>query len=93
MVAAKWQPMDTAPKDGTEVLAVCGGSPTIAWYSEQEDDGPEHMGMDAGWWDALMGAMPGRSFGAEDSRHNPVLQPTAWMPMPTVSEELIFNED
>lgn len=79
-----WQPIDTAPKDGTEVfLYVPGDSlhPTAGryktreYFSEEYDD-PDYQ--EEGWY---------WSFGYPSDFHQEVLTPTHWMPLPEPPEE------
>lgn len=74
-----WQPINTAPKDGTAVLAACPACPAASnifiaawrtWYSEAL------RGDVTGWW----------SNGAKNA-YQPnqlILHPTHWMHLPTL---------
>lgn len=69
-----WQPIETAPRDGTEVL-VCrryedGHAEYAVAYCYEDDDGWRDIG-DIGW-----AGMQG----------GPDNQPTHWMPLPTPPE-------
>ena len=77
--AMAWQPIDTAPKDGTHVfLYVPGDSlyPTVGHYDTREYFLKEYGDadyMDEGWrW----------SYGYPADFHEDVLEPTHWMPLP-----------
>lgn len=74
-----WQPIDTAPKDGTNVIVTNGVSVAQGWWEHQEPyirekrdmegryiDQDEHDGYD-GWLDCEGGMQP---------------DPTHWMPLP-----------
>ena len=78
----KWQPIETAPKDGTPVLIWTPEGHDIASYSPREDDGQQSMGHDAGWWGCLTPADPGRHMGNPDYYREAECQPTHWMPLP-----------
>ena len=87
-----WQPIDTAPKDGTRVLLGCmqdvehDAVSTCGSWSDAEEDGPDVMGHDAGFWDVDYGVFqPGRSFGQVGHRYKG-RQPTHWMPLPASPE-------
>lgn len=67
-----WQPIQTAPKDGTEVIVADpeNGMVTSAyWYARNDRVAP-----DDGWWDNL----PDR--GAYTAHI--CFEPTCWMPLP-----------
>lgn len=68
----EWQPIETAPLDGTEVLLglVMATSWVVrnGWYDDPEDGTP------AGWWGA-------NSCTSESLLHGPY-EPTCWMPLP-----------
>jgi hypothetical protein len=84
-----WQPIETAPKDGTEVLlgrlAVDSDdwdASTLGWWIEAEEDGPDSMGHNAGFVDYAFSTFhPSRDFGSESHRYE-ALKPTHWMPLP-----------
>jgi hypothetical protein len=68
-----WQPIETAPKDGTPILVADAKSVEVGvWQEETEDDTECGVvtipGFDAGWWGSEW--QPGGK------------QPTHWMPMP-----------
>jgi len=67
----KWQPIETAPKDGTAILLWC-----------PPDDGWESF-IVQGWYES--GIYDRRFYNAVDE--NPLMpQPTHWMPLPTSPE-------
>jgi hypothetical protein len=67
----EWQPIETAPKDGTEVLifdanakkGYVGDTPNVAYWDDSRE---------AGWWG---------SYETEQTRPH---TPTHWMPLPSV---------
>jgi hypothetical protein len=67
-----WQPIDTAPKDGTDILVACGpnGDPMfgVAYWA---------FGAWRLWWDV---EKPG-------TIANPHTWPTLWAPLPTLPEQ------
>ncbi len=75
----EWQPIETAPKDGTKVLVYVRGDslyPTAASYKsaayfEKEYGDPDYM--EEGWYWA---------FGYPSDFHEEVIEPTHWMPLP-----------
>ncbi len=66
-----WQPIETAPKDGTKLLATDGCFQiVVCWgvYELQDEDSPHYKDGDAGWrsaWD-----------------HGPVDDLTDWQRLP-----------
>ena len=84
-----WQPIETAPKDGTPILlarAVEDGDEytvvTLGWWIEGYDDGPDDMGHDDGFTDYRFDTFrPGRSIGNPAYMYE-AKQPTHWMPLP-----------
>lgn len=65
-----WQPIETAPKDGTRVLAIWGkhGTQIIYWYSWEER--PEYLVKAGACWKP------------ENQRCPINATPTHWMPLP-----------
>lgn len=83
-VGAEWRPIETAPKDGTEVLIWNSEGHEIAHWIDREEDGPDQPGHDAGWLGTF--AFPGRSWGLR-LRSEPQGQARAWMPLPAAPAE------
>lgn len=90
----KWQPIETAPKDGTLILlgqpeGDDGEIPAISTpgrWIEGYEDGVDYMGHDSGFMDVEFQQFScPRSFGAEKYRREG-RQPTHWMPLPKPPE-------
>lgn len=88
----QWQPIDTAPKDGTMVMLGREESEDQAaislpgYWLEGMSDAPDEMGFDAGFTDVNFQVFRGgRSWGVESYRY-PAFQPTRWMPFPKAPE-------
>jgi len=86
MQHAEWQPIDTAPRDGREVLGWGPNGIEIVLWEGRQEDGPDQPGHDGGWFGTY--AFPGRTreagFGGADHWiSGPLGQPTHWMPLPT----------
>lgn len=67
-----WQPIETAPKDGTDILVTVGTGGrchVVAWLDEHGEPSAEY-----GWWRV------------DDNKHGPYslrgASPTHWMPLP-----------
>lgn len=73
-----WQPIETAPRDGTVILFLTEESRVESgcWVDA------EILGSDAGWLSGSGWTMPGRSFGDPRHHHPPIDPPTHWMPLP-----------
>lgn len=69
-----WQPIETAPRDGTRVLAIWGkhGTQIIYWYSWEER--PEYLVKAGACWKP------------ENQRCPINATPTHWMPLPPPPE-------
>ena len=78
----KWQPIETAPKDGSQVLVWCDEGIDFGYYSKGEPDGVDSMGHDAGWWGIHQPIDPGRHMGNPEYFREAENQPWAWMPLP-----------
>lgn len=85
----KWQPMSTYHPRFGDVLVWCDEGYDISRFSEAEDDGPDSMGHDAGWWGVHQPMDPGRSIGNPEYFRPPQNQPWAWAPL----LEPPFDED
>lgn len=80
----EWQPIETAPKDGTEVLVWCSKCALVpiamsyssAAYFELEYGDPEYM--EEGWY---------MSWSYPVDPPEVTWQPTHWMPLPPPPQE------
>lgn len=87
----QWLPIDTAPKDGTDIL-VCYEMATvpivhIAHYDSDEHDMWEYQGSKSkedavGWWSFVQNSVSQHKLCKEDYN-----APTHWMPLPPWPEE------
>lgn len=77
MHKATWQPISTAPKDGTKILISEGGELYAAWWDDKfnttvfKNGGIKHRGA---WTDGAV-----LSFGYEETKS---YKPTHWTPLP-----------
>jgi hypothetical protein len=75
--ADRWQPIETAPRDGTSIL-VAGG--TITWHGPGTTvtlEEVSHVNWDgAGWW-----------VGNDEDGEHISCEPTHWMPLPQKPKE------
>ena len=79
-----WMPISSAPKDGTKILAFNSEGLEIVEWKDDEHDGIDGPGSDAGWIGVY--AWPGRT--AKDHYASyPQGQPTYWMPLPAEPED------
>ena len=85
-----WQPIETAPKDGTRIWVYGNGVHDVASWSDGKDHEPDELGIaddgwDAGWVSYHGWFFPGASFGPEEHQRDGT-QPTHWMPLPPTPE-------
>jgi len=74
---SKWQPIETAPKDGTPILACCGG------YDEEHSRGSWPMTV---YYGTYHPNSPGKKEWRDHSGHKrPYLE--YWMPLPPTPED------
>lgn len=94
---SKWQPIETAPKDGTPVDLWCvnevdairiedGSHPVGVRLTDCWWEGEWMRLMDDGYWDPVEGE-PGGAYGL------PPWTPTHWMPLPEPPATLTRKED
>ena len=69
----EWQPIETAPKDGTEILVWAGSCVVVSWRRLNGIGYPREA------WRLVHGAY---SSGDEGDWSNEVEHPTHWMPLP-----------
>lgn len=78
----KWQPIETAPKDGTEIIV--GMDMATVWvvhvaFWVQVDEDMKLMGdwsdSDTGWWSYIRGSVT-------QEKLEGIYEPTHWMPLP-----------
>lgn len=88
---AVWLPIETAPRDCSLIMLGRaedeendrGAISTPGRWYEEDHDGPDNMGHDAGFMDDEFQQFAwGRSFG-NSAYKNGGFQPTHWMPLPT----------
>lgn len=81
-VVPAWQPIETAPKDGTEILVIEPHGQAVAHWDESEggewDHGLQRLVGGGQWVDGTVG-----DWGCQEYRW---LQPTHWMPLPAAPE-------
>ncbi len=91
----EWQPIETAPRDGTEALLRTPCGIAIGVWEDREDDCPDQPGHDAGWYangyscDPVMwGRTESAGFIGPGYIYQPQNQPTHWMPLPKPPQEV-----
>lgn len=75
-----WQPIETAPKDGTHILAFMEGAVIEAWWEDMSYGEPDRAGM--GEWECPR--LSSHGCGCCCSTND---WPTHWMPLPTPPTE------
>jgi len=73
-VSAGWQPIESAPKDGIEIIGYCHGDIRICSWEELNNPVAKHWGIDGTWHRRNIRSgkeLMGGSF-----------SPTHWMPLP-----------
>ena len=83
----EWKTIDSAPKDGDQIICWTPEGVDVCWYEETDGDGPQTKGSDSGWFGFLHGTYPGRSFGNPKFFYEASNQPTHWQPLPQPPEE------
>lgn len=84
-----WQPIETAPKDRTEVRLYTPNGEVLGAWEEHEDDAPDQPGHDAGWYGIGYNGDPviwGRTkeagfVGVNSYFYEAQNQPTHWQPI------------
>ncbi len=71
----EWQPIETAPKDGTHILLFIESKIIEGWWEKREYDGPWPMVLEL--WKTIWLSEHGCGCCAEDND-----DPTHWMPLP-----------
>jgi hypothetical protein len=66
-----WQPIETAPKDGTNIILLLRGWPTVGWYTDIKHYVHGKLSYEHSGW-----KIPWGSFGRDKD------EPTHWMPFP-----------
>jgi len=92
--APKWQPIETAPKDGTELLLWNDTGLSIGEWQGLEEDQLDQPGHNPGWYGVGLSADPmmwGRTdeFGFKGTcfLYEAQGQPTRWMPLPNAPKK------
>ncbi len=82
---SEWQPIDTAPKDGTKILGWAADEEdgweimVVSWAEAQHDPESEFAEHDAGWNGRIL--YPGH-LSNDDDPCPPTFTITHWMPLP-----------
>lgn len=76
-----WQPIETAPKDGTDILVAFDCATVwiahIAWYRDGGIENGVKGPDDIGWWSYTRGSVT-------QEKLNDYRTPTHWMPLPAL---------
>lgn len=86
---AGWQPIETAPKDGTTILGWAEDEEdgwqimVVKWVETQDDPGSKYVMHDAGWAGRIM--FPG-CLSDDDDPVAPTFTITHWQPLPLPPE-------
>lgn len=79
----KWQQIETAPKDGTDVIVLLNVADVavvhIAWWRDGELNAAGEF-LEPGWWSYTLGSVTQELL-------NDYRSPTHWMPMPEPPEQ------
>jgi len=78
-----WQPIETAPRDGTEILLSNGKDVAQGWYVHDEGGITEHRDLDGNWMDQTESD---GYIGWFDVGGCMGPDPTHWMPLPPPPE-------
>lgn len=86
-VPAGWQPIETAPKDGTNILVFYTKASVdfchIAWWDNGEfykEQGYQNIEDATGWWSYIKDSFSSHKLNGYDA-------PTHWMPLPQPPKE------
>lgn len=71
----KWQPIETAPRDGSRILLYGDGEIEIARYVERDTFFGNRKGRDS-FWEINVESSSGFNY------HNDFFDPTDWQPLP-----------
>jgi len=73
-----WQPMDSAPREGTRILVLVR-TPFKGYHELAEWDDDKYANRPAPYW---------RTTGARGTREQRVSPPEAWMPLPAIPDRV-----
>ena len=82
-MTTEWQPIETAPKDGTELLIWAKDvGVRVGYFGTEFNDAPEGSRPYAGWW-SLAGEISPAFPAWRDLEEVPARnEPTHWLPLP-----------
>ena len=66
-----WQPIETAPKDGTEILGVLGATIAVTYWDDKAYEWREKERIHGGW-----------AWNLDECEYMTAWCPTHWMPLP-----------